>query len=175
MDVYAILLSKLSSIECFYELSAGTFVEIKRKIEAGEEPYEPPYFDPENDTDTEPPFLEEWSDADEFQNIVGQAAVSLVHSVLKDFLDGFLTRDGQYETAEKYFSARRNQIKNESWFHRYLAFFAEAYGVNWENCPVSPEALEEINLARNDMQRQKFPAGIFASELEKNHPDWSSG
>jgi hypothetical protein len=102
MDAFLILRHKLRSIERFYNIASDSFAEIKRKIEAGEAPFEPPPFDPEYD-DTEPPFTEEWIEADEFQNVVGQAAITLLHSALKDYLDDFLERDGLTRGAEKYF------------------------------------------------------------------------
>jgi hypothetical protein len=93
MDVFAILNDKLRSIERFRGIASDNFAEIKRKSEAGEAPYEPPAFNPEYD-DTERPFTEEWIEADEFENIVGQAAIALIHSALKDYLDGFLVEMG---------------------------------------------------------------------------------
>jgi hypothetical protein len=49
--------------------------------------------------------------------------------------------------------------KDESWFHRYLALFSDAYKVDWTRCPVPPEQIEEINLARNDIQHGKGGLG----------------
>src|SRR5258707_1110533 len=115
MDAMAVLTERLRAVERLYHEAAGTFAERKRKIEAGEEPYQPPPFDPDYD-DPEPPFLEEWSEADEFQDIVGQACLSIVQSGLKDYLDGVLERSGIEEQAKKFMSQRRNQVKDESWF-----------------------------------------------------------
>lgn len=78
MDAIAILLDKLRSIERFYSSAAGVFIETKRKITSGEPPYEPPPFDPETDTDFEPPFTTAWIEADDFQNVVGQACITLI-------------------------------------------------------------------------------------------------
>ena len=190
MDAFLILQRKFRSIQRFHKTAWDSFSEVKRKIETGEAPFEPPPFDPEYD-DTEPPFTEEWTEADEFQNVVGQAAITLLHSALKDYLDDFLERDGLTATAEKYFSRRRNDKtkKGESWFHRYLAFLSDAYGVDWANSVVSAEQIEEINLARNDLQhgqsaynlsryrtelhKLKFPSGLFVGDFEKRHPTFT--
>jgi hypothetical protein len=74
MDVLAILGGQLRAVERLYGDGASVFVE-KRRIDAGEEPYEPPPFDPDTD-DTDPPFLTEWIEEDEFQDIIGQACSS---------------------------------------------------------------------------------------------------
>jgi hypothetical protein len=83
-------------------------------------------------------------------------------------------------------SQRRNKIQGESWFGRYVALFAEAYSIDWTQSPVPIEALEEINLARNDIQHGRstpglsryqsephtlrFPFGLFIEDYERNRP-----
>jgi hypothetical protein len=184
MDVLAILVGQLRAVERLYGDAAGVFAERKRKIEAGEPPYEPPPFDPDYD-DTEPPFLTEWLEAEEFQDIIGQACISMVHSCLKDYLDGVIERSGIQLQAEKYISQRRNRVKGESWLGRYIALFAEVYGIDWTQSPVATADLEEINLARNDIQHgrpalglsryqseqhaNRFPSGLFVSEFDRGH------
>src|SRR5712692_3959981 len=121
MDVNAILTGRLRAVVRLYDEAAGIFTTRKKKIEAAEEPYQPPPFDPEYG-DPEPPFLEEWLEADEFQDIVGQACLSIVQSCLRDYLDGVVERSGIEEQGKKFMSQRRNQVKDESWFGRYLAF-----------------------------------------------------
>src|ERR1051326_4180958 len=93
MDYLAILEDQLRAIERLYASAAAVFVETKRKIEAGEEPWEPPPFNPETDS-VEPPYLEEWIEAEEFQDVVGQMCLSLAHACLKDFLKGVVERAG---------------------------------------------------------------------------------
>jgi hypothetical protein len=183
MDVLTILVGQLRAVERLYGDAAGVFAERKRKIEAGEPPYEPPPFDPDYD-DTEPPFLTEWLEAEEFQDIIGQACISIVHLCLKDYLDGVIERSGIQLQAEKYMSRRRNSVKGESWLGRYMALFAEAYGIDWTQSPVAIADLEEINLARNDIQHGRpasglnryqseksalrFPFGLFISDFERS-------
>ncbi len=73
-----------------FATASAPFRETKRKIEDGEDPFEPPPFDPETATDFDPPFLEEWQEADESLNIQGQAALKLVHGALHDYLKAFV-------------------------------------------------------------------------------------
>jgi len=182
MSLYGILTDRLRAVERLYDDAAGVFIERKRRIEAGEEPYQPPPFNPDIDA-LEPPFLAEWLEANEFQNVIGQACLSLVQSCLKDYLDGIFRRSGITAQADWFLSDRRNRVKGESWFGRYLALFTDAYHIKWNESPVSTQDIEEINIARNDMQHgkpalglnryqtkqhgQRFPLGLFTDDVEK--------
>ena len=171
MDILAGLRDKLRFIERFYGAASEPFAEQKRKIDAGEPPFDPPPFDPDFDTD-EPPFLAKWEEADDALNLVGQAALSLVQSALREHLDGFIR-----------LSRQNLPTGSGNWFERYQKFYLEVYGIDWEKSPVSPSALEEINLARNDIQHsgqefgmekrlskkhhRRFPDGMFAHQIDK--------
>src|SRR6266853_3904923 len=90
MDILAGLRDKLRFIERHYKAASEPFRETKRKIDAREEPFEPPPFDPETAYDFEPPFLEQWQEATESLNIEGQAALKLLHSALHEYLSSFV-------------------------------------------------------------------------------------
>jgi hypothetical protein len=102
-------------------------------------------------------------------NLIGQACLSLVHSALKEYLDGCL------------FVARCEKPKpkgKEGWFSAYQRCFKEQFGIDWTLSPAQPTLVEEINLARNDAQhtgrefgmtryqdarhQERFPKGLFA-------------
>jgi hypothetical protein len=87
MDIAYFLRERLKFIEHLYEQSMETFHETKRKIEAGE----PPFVDQSNpeDYDGTPPFLNEWLQADECMASIGQWAVLLLSSALKEYLREF--------------------------------------------------------------------------------------
>jgi len=172
MDILTGLREKLEFIERFYYGALPEFVVTKRKIENHEVPFVPREFDPDHDWDTDPPFLNEWQDADDSINLVGQAALSLVQTSLREYLDAFVWLCGSKPPAGK-----------GDWFARYKGFFLEEYDIDWDAGPVPPAEIEEINLARNDIQhtgqifgltrrqskehRRRFPAGIFAHEIDR--------
>ena len=97
---------------------------------------------------------------------------------------------GTRAQAEKFMSQRRNRIRGESWFERYLAWFADAYSIDWTQSPIPTEALDEINFARNDIQhgrpalglgryqterhRDRFPSGLFIHDYERTRSDRNS-
>jgi hypothetical protein len=172
VDILAGLRDKLRFVERHYESASEPFRENKRKIEAGEPPFEPPPFDPETATNFEPPFLEEWQEADESLNLVGQAALQLVQCAFRDYLNWFVKLSGVPLTAS-----------GSNWLERYRKHFANNYAIDWGLGPVPLEQLEEVNLARNDVEhngqpfgmtrhqsgehQRRFPQGVFVHEIDK--------
>ena len=57
MDLIAILTGQLRAVERLYDEAAGIFVARKKKIEAAEEPYQPPPFNPEYDAERPTKYL----------------------------------------------------------------------------------------------------------------------
>jgi hypothetical protein len=86
MDVLYFLKERTGFIRRFYNTAGGAFADVKRKITDEAPPFDvcPPGFNPE---DGEPPFLEEYMDADAGEEFVGQSSVSFVASSLKLFFD----------------------------------------------------------------------------------------
>jgi hypothetical protein len=172
MDILAGLCDKLRFIERFYESASEPFRETKRKIQASEEPFVPLPLNPETATDFDPPFLEEWLEADESLNLVGQAALNLVQAAFRDYLNWFLKLNEVVLTA-----------KGAHWLERYRNQFLETYQIDWSQGPVSLDELEEINLARNDVEhngtpfgmtrsqnkqhQSRFPLGVFVHEIDR--------
>jgi hypothetical protein len=172
MDILAGLRDKLRFIERHYAAASEPFRETKRKIDAREEPFVPQPFDPETATDFDPPFLEEWQEATESLNIEGQAALKLVQSALREYLISFVD---MYEIPLK--------TTGRNWLERYKKHFLDVYGIDWDKAPVPVAELEEVNLARNDVEHsgepfgmtrrqsqeheRRFPAGLFVNEVEK--------
>ena len=70
MDVDFFLKRRTAFIRKFYDAAVKGFLETQRLIETEEAPYEPPYSG--EDSDGEPPFLEEWIDSDTSIQIIGE-------------------------------------------------------------------------------------------------------
>ena len=170
MDLLRGLREKLRFIESMHQQATASFVEKKRQIENSEGDFDSSGWDPDS-WDGTPPFLEEWQEADEAINLLGQACLSLVQSAFKEYLDGCVA-----------LTSRKPQRKGkESWFDAYRRFFDEQLGIDWHKSPVPLDSLEEINLARNDAQhagrefgmtryrdakhQERFPSGIFADTM----------
>jgi hypothetical protein len=148
MEIQAGLRDKLRFIEHHYAAASAPFRETKRKIDAGEGPFEPPPFDAETATDFRPPFLEQWQEANESLNIEGEVALKLVRGALREYLSSFINLYGDPLTAS-----------GKNWLRLYRKHFLETHGIDWEEGPVPLDELEEVNLARNDVERGGEPFG----------------
>ena len=65
MDIHYFLGRRISFIRQFHATASEPYNERMRKIRAGEEPFIPPYSE-----DGEPPFLDEWLEADESLHVL---------------------------------------------------------------------------------------------------------
>ena len=125
----------------FYEMSTTPFEERKRKIEAGEEPYVPPYSE-----DAEPAFLSEWTEAEESIQIVGYSSICMLAASLHLYLSewerqlGLECRQGHSAEFKK------------GWLHGYRAYFGLRHAILWEESGADLELLEQIVLTRNRVQ-----------------------
>jgi len=186
MDVLYFLTERTKFIRYLYENASQPFLETKRKIEAHEEPFEPPYSE-----DPEPPFLQEWLEADEALEVLGRNCISMLSESLKLYFttwEAQLWRDRPCETHFK------KLFKENGFLHGYRACFSEALTINWDECPADFSILEQITLARNADQhpesittirvshneyaRRKHPQLFFVRESEKDlmrDPDYAAG
>jgi hypothetical protein len=181
MNQLPILEDKLQFLHAFYQLTTEPFREIKRKIEAGKEPFVDGR-DPE-DYD-EPPFLSEWQDADQGLKLQQQVCLNLLQRSFREFLDTTVRQCGGKPQKSK---------KGENWFDTYKTWFHQERGITWEKAPVSLDRMEELTFARNCIQHggqtdgspgavldshsllkrqsidyhDRFPDAFFADEFEK--------
>lgn len=168
MQHLQILSQKLKFIKWFFERTTLPFIEIKRKIEAGEPPYEPNM----SDEDGEPPFALQWSDADEGLQLQGQLCLNLLQRSLWEYLDGNVRRSRSHRPSKK-----------NNWFENYKNWFVER-GVDWSASGADLSLIEELTLARNRVQHgstrdahsllkrqdedylERFPNALFQSDFE---------
>lgn len=171
MDIEYFLKSRTVFIRYFYENAVRPFNEIKIGIENEEEPYIPPYSE-----DGEPPFLEEWMDAEQGVEIVGHACISMLSSSLHLFLKSWVNR------LEKEHGMKFNaNFKKRGWFNGYKQIFNELE-LPLSQCGANLDVVEQITLARNRVQHpeeltklgvdhsesdlKRFPKPFFANETE---------
>jgi len=176
MNVRFFFKRRIGFIRRFYDSAIRTFEETKRLIEEEKEPYIPPYSE-----DGEPPFLEEWIDADTSVQIVGRTAISMLSESLKIY---FVQWDQLLGASCG--SRFKDEFKKGYW-NGYRKCFAELFGVDWVQCPADAKIIEQIALARNSSQhagaisslsarhpqdlRKRFPNPIFVPEHEKSLDD----
>ena len=147
MDVRFFLEQRLAFISQLYTNSIKPFEEIKRLIEAEEEPYIPPYSE-----EGEPPFLHEWLEADESLQVLGRTCVSMLSASFHLY---FKTLEPKRRiSAAKEYSADFKR----GWFNGYRAYFRGEFKIMFEDSKCNLSLLEELVLARNRVQHPEWIA-----------------
>jgi hypothetical protein len=178
VDVLFFLKGRTKFIRSFYDQASAPFLETKRKIEAREEPFD----DPPYDESGEPPYLEQWQDADEALEFLGQACLSHVASSLKLYLDEVRRElEHRFRLPAEIRAFSSEEAKQRGPFHANKSWFAQL-GIRFEDSDADLKLLEEILVTRNRVQhpswigfhmirqtrtdREKFPIPTFASDFD---------
>ncbi|MBT9161330.1 MAG: hypothetical protein DDT27_01545 [Dehalococcoidia bacterium] len=172
MDIRYFLERRLAFIEQYYTAASVPFLERKRKIEAGEEPFVPPCSE-----DGEPPYLKEWLEADESLQILGQTCISMLSASLHLYFTTW-----QHHLSVPVAESLKPTFTKSGWFNGYKRYFSSHFNVNFENSGCNLQLLEELVLARNRVQHpmsitssstnysdddlKKLPSPFFVSERE---------
>jgi hypothetical protein len=167
MDVLYFLKARTTFIRQFYEVAAAPFMERKRKIESGEEPFEEPCRD-EHSRD-EPTYLGEWMEADESLHVLAYACISMLAAALLLYFKTWETLV-RIPAAESF----KSEFK-KGWLAGYQAYFGQRVGIDFATCPVNLAFLEEVVLARNRVQHPdsitEHRTSYSSSDLQKlSHP-----
>lgn len=153
MDVAYFLRRRVEFIRHFYEMSAAPFVERKRLIESGEQPFVPPYSE-----EPEPPFLEEWLEAEVALQLLGCTCISMLAAAFHLY---FKTWAHQVQVPPE------TSFKN-GWFNGYKAYFAQHFGIRFEDSRCRLDVLEEIVLVRN---RTQHPESLLMDTTHYSESD----
>jgi hypothetical protein len=141
MDIHYFFCQRVDFIRQLYENAAAPFVERKQKIESGEDPFEPPYSE-----DGEPPFLAEWSEADDSLHVLAHTCVSMLSAALHLY----------FRTWEQKCRVRAaDHFKSEfgvNWVAGYRAYCLKVFAIDFGNSPCDLKLIEEVVLARNRIQ-----------------------
>lgn len=185
MDYLYFLGERTRFIRQFYTDAATPFVERERKIEEGEEP-----FDPADGAESdEPAYLDEWIETRDALDVLGQSCVSMVssslHLYMEEWISELVARVGVKQLADLGIgvptdAAYKAEFK-KGWINGYRVYCAKL-GVDWSQGPSDLTLLEEIVIARNTVQHStditsvrarqsahdatKHPRGFFADDLE---------
>lgn len=139
MDALYFLNSRTSFIRFFYAESSAAFSGVKDKIENAL----PPFDDPPYSEDPEPPYLEEWMDAEAALDVLGVACISMLSDSLKLY---FKTLE---ERVIGFGFENRKAAFRGGFVPAYLAALGEILGTDWSDCPVDLALIEQIVLVRN--------------------------
>lgn len=153
MDVYGLLKLRIDFLRQLHERACRPFQDIRRQIEDGEPPFEPPYSE-----DGEPPFLAEWIEAEESIQVIGYSCLSMLSAALKLYFH-------EWER-HLHISAKDPQLKcsfKKGWLKGYECYFRKTLGIGFDACEVPMLRLEEIARARNVAQHPDHLWGNTAS------------
>lgn len=171
MDVSHFLKHRVKFIRQLYLNGIETYEERKTKIENELEPFIPPYSE-----DGEPPFMEEWQEAEDSLHVMGYTCLSMLSSSLKLY---FTTVDKLYRFDAK---GAYKGIFKQGFIAGYGAFFKNELGIDFSRSPCNLALLEEIVLIRNTFEhppeilfnkirhpstRQNSPSMFFCSDEER--------
>lgn len=154
MDVRFFLSQRVNFIRQLYSTTSAPYIERKHKIEAEEKPFVPPYSE-----DEEPPFLEEWLEANESLHILAYSCVSMLAATLHLYLETWVMQHG-IPVDE---SLKKSVFKKDGWFAGYKAHFAQHFKIDFEAGPANLKMLEEVVLARN---RIEHPSSITSCRTQ---------
>lgn len=159
MNVRYFLSRRIEFIRQFYTTASKPYVERKRKIEAEEEPFVPPYAE-----NGEPPFLEEWIEADESLHILAYSCISMLAAALHLYFESWAKQSGVAVPE----SLKKSAFRKHGWLAGYKNHFAKYFGVIFDDSPANMHLLEEIVLARN---RIEHPMSITSHRTEYSNSD----
>lgn len=158
MDVGFFLKQRTAFIRQLYENASSPFLERKRKIEAGEEPFIPPYSESE-----EPPFLGEWIEADDSLHVLGYTCISMLSAALYNYLETW--EKDQFRISV---DASLKPIFKKGWINGYKSYFSKKFDIHFDQAPVNLKLLEEIVLARNRVQHPEYLTKLRPSYIHKD-------
>lgn len=143
MDIHHFVNSRIAFIRQFFATASEPYVERKRKIDAQESPFVPPYSE-----DGEPPFLEEWLEADESLQILAYSCISMLAASLHLYLESWVKQSGVSVDAPM----KKTLFRKKGWFAGYDAHFTKHFNVAFKTGPSDLKMLEEVVLARNAIE-----------------------
>ena len=163
MDIQYFLTKRLNFIKQFYSVSAAPFIEKKRMIELQEKPYVPPYSE-----DGEPPFLEEWIEADESLHVLAYSCISMLSAALQLYFSTWV-KQSAIPVSE---NARKGKFE-KGWLVGYKSLFTQHFEIDFKDAPVNFKILEEVILARNRIEHPSFISSnrtqFLSADLAKLH------
>ncbi len=176
MDVVYFLKERTKFIRFYYDQTVIPFAEIKHQIEN----YLPPFDNPPYSEGPEPPYFDEWVDADTAIRIAGLSCVSLLSDSLKLYFRTLQRRIIGFSFPDK--DSEKKAFK-KGFVTAYTGILGAILDTDWSNCPADLKIIEQVVLARNRGQHggdltsfrvsydkhtlKKHPRPFFANEQER--------
>lgn len=157
MDIQVFTNERLIFARFFYSEGVKPFKSIMTLIENEQEPYVPVY-----DESGEPQYIYEWIQAQDGIEAVGLAALSMLSSALQLYMNGWLDRQ---EVPKGVGAVSRKG--NKGWFHALKDGIA-SHGIDFTQCPIDVDVLEQLVLARNRTQHSEDITSNSVKHLKRD-------
>jgi hypothetical protein len=153
MDVHIFFKNRIDFLRQLYHTTSAPYIERKRLIDSGESPYDLSSCH----EDSEPPFLDEWLEADQSLRVLGQMLISALAASLQLYLKESLVNIPRLVGYQKIKDLRpledyRKKFKSEGWLTGYQAYFNKQFGIDFHKSECNLNILEGLVLARNRSQ-----------------------
>jgi hypothetical protein len=143
MDAAYFLKERTRLLRFYYKESEKAFRSLQSNIELGQPPFDnPPYSE-----DTEPAFLQEWTDAETAVDILGQSCVAILSDTLKLYFQTLQSRVVGFS-----FGDEEAKLLKRSFVAAYKDALGQILDTDWNDCPVRFDIVEQVVLARNRTQ-----------------------
>jgi hypothetical protein len=149
MDVIFFLKERTAFIRQLYSTTSSPYIERMLKIQNEEEPFVPLYSGVEGDG--EPFFQKEFNEAAESLDTLRLMYISMLKSALHSYLDTWIKQSGISVDNELH----KKIFKKKGWFWGYSNHFNHHFKIDFEKAPVDLKIIEEITLARNNIEHQE--------------------
>lgn len=144
MTAACFLKRRTAFIRQFYDTSSTTYVERITMIEKGVDPWLPAH-----NEDGEPPYLEEWIEADESIQVLAQSCISMLAATLQLYFKSWVEMSG-IEPDESL-----KPIFRKNWLLGYKEYFRSQMRIDFDSGKINLHLLQELVLARNRIAHQE--------------------
>jgi len=142
VDIVYFLKQRTNFIRFYYDQCVGPFAQIKHQIDNELPPFDnPPYSE-----DPEPPYLDQWMDAETGIQIAGLSCVSLLSDSLKLYFGTLQHRIIGFTFGDK---ESEKQAFKEGFVTAYTGVLGYILDTDWSDCPADLKIIEQVVLARN--------------------------
>lgn len=155
MDIEVFVNERIQFARYFYSEGIKPFKETITSIENEQPPYVPVYSE-----SGEPQFITEWTQANDGIESIGLASISMLSSAMQLYLKGWIARK-EMRLSQKHVG------QGKGWFHKLINTI-EHYGVDFTNCPIDVDVLEQMVLARNRTQHSEDITSNSVVHLKKD-------
>jgi len=138
VDVVYFLKERTKFIRFYYDQCVMPFAKIKEQIENELPPFdEPPYSE-----DPEPPYLDEWIDADTSIQIAGLSCLSMLSDSLKLYFRSLQHRVIGFSFADE--ESEKKAFKN-GFVAAYTGSVGQILDTDWSDCPADLKIIEQVS------------------------------